>query len=229
MSLAFTVEAFLCGFLDRRRMNRKAILTLAAGLAIATIRCLAQTAQEATPQAAPAPDYKLLISMAKCSDMTCLDSYREQVGNHKLAKIVFYEKWLLLEHAKAAAEGLLRNLPQTETEESQLMTLRDWHDDSTKSNEELTALADIYEKWPESIADGVLVFPQFLPAYIRYGLLARNDIHSDYTGNEERVCHADPPSFQAAFYRLDRKSQSELRKFVFNPEKCRAIFFSEGD
>ena len=209
-------------------MNRTTLRILAAALVLIAVRCVAQAAQDSAP-AAPATDYKLLTAMANCPDITCLNTYRERVGNHKLAKIVYYEKWVLLEHAKAAAEGLLRNLPQTDAEESELMTMRDWRDDSTKSEEAAAALAQIYENWPQSIADGVLVFPQFLPVYIRYGLLARHDIHSDYTGNEERVCHADPSAFQAAFDRLDRKSQSELRKFVFNPEKCRAIFVSEGD
>jgi len=209
-------------------MNRKTVLILTSALAITTA-IYAQAGQDSAPQSAPAADYKLLTAMANCVDMTCLNGYREQVGNHKLARIVFYEKWVLLEHSKAAAEGLLRNLPQTETEESELMTLRDNHQGSSESKESATGLAAIYENWPQSIADGVLVFPQFLPVYIRYGLLARHDIHSDYTGNEERVCHADPSAFQAAFDRLDRKSQNELRKFVFNPEKCRAIFFSEGD
>ncbi|HLV88497.1 MAG TPA: hypothetical protein VKV39_16045 [Candidatus Sulfotelmatobacter sp.] len=206
-------------------MNRSLLfISMAAPLLCAAL-CLAQTAPD-TSSPAP-PDYKLLLAMAACSDMPCLDSHRLQVGNNKLAKIVYYEKWILLEHSKAAAEGLLRNLPQTDLEQSQFMTLRDWHPDANKPKD--SGLAEIYESWPRSLGDAVLAFPQFLPLYIRYGLLARQDSHSDYTGNEERVCHEDASRFQDAFYRLDRKSQTELRKFVFNPDKCRAIFVSEGD
>ena len=211
---------------NKFRMNRGSFLIAVAELLMASLSCCAMLAQD-TPPPAPTPDYKLLSGMSGCAEMTCLDGYRLQVGNNKLAKIVYYEKWILLEHSKAAAEGLLRNLPQTETEQSQMMTLRDWHQDGNKPKD--GGLAEIYEKWPRSIAEAASVFPQFLPVYIRYGLLARKDVHSDYTGNEERVCHADPTRFQDAFYRLDRKTQSELRKWVFNPDKCRAIFVSEGD
>ena len=207
-------------------MNREWVLTLAVAFMACT--CGGAAAQ-LSPASSPSADDKLLIAMSTCRDMPCLDAHRERVGNSKLARIVYYEKWILLERSKAAAEGLLRNLPQTESEQSQMMTLGDRHDDATKSKNEIAALAEIYENWPRSIADAVIVFPQFLPAYIRYGLLARNDIHSDYTGNEERVCHADPARFQAAFERLDRKTQAELRKHVFNPDKCRAIFVAEGD
>jgi len=209
-------------------MNRNRSQILAAVVIVAAVLCHRAAAQD-VPPAAPSPDYKLLAAMSACADMACLDGYRQHVGDQKLAKIVYYEKWILLQHAKAAAEGLLRNLPQSELEQSQLMTLADWHEDATTPRQVTAALAEIYENWPRSIADAVLAFPQFLPAYIRYGVLARKDVHSDYTGNEERVCHADPAAFQAAFDRVDRRMQSELRKFVFNPEKCRAIFFSESN
>ena len=227
MSLAPTDEAFTLRTRDRVLMNRNTILISIAPFLTVLALCCGAAAQD-TP-AVPAPDYKLLTAMSACADMPCLDGYRQQVGNSKLARIVFYQKWVLLERSKAAAEGLLRNLPQTEAEQSQLMTLRDWRDAASKSTDPSAGLAEIYQNWPRSIADAVLVFPQFLPVYIRYGLLARSDPHSDYTGNEERVCHADATRFQDAFYRLDHKTQSELRKFVFNPDKCRAIFVSEGD
>ena len=213
---------------DGISVNRNALLALLAAFAVAAVFSCRASAQDASPPATPAPDYKLLAAIATCPDMTCVESHREEVGTHKLSRIVYYEKWILLEHSKAAAEGLLRNLPQTDSEQQQMMTLAQPYD-AAESKQDTAALAEIYQNWPRSIADAVLVFPQFLPAYIRYGLLARSDVHSDYTGNEERVCHADPSRFQDAFYRLDRKSQSELRKFVFNPEKCRAIFLSESE
>jgi len=206
-------------------MNRNTILI--AVVFVVAVACFTAAAQEAPMPAAPAPDYKLLSSIAACPDVACLDGYRQQVGNNKVAKIVFYEKWVLLAHSKSAAEGLLRNLPQTDAEQAQLMNLRDWHEGANRSKDD--GLAEIYDNWPRLLAEAVLAFPQFLTPYIRYGLLARQDAHSDYTGNEERVCHADSTRFQDAFYRLDRKAQSELRKFVFNPDKCRAIFVSEGD
>ena len=208
-------------------MSRKYSPSLAAGLLLGTFfssAAIAQKPAEPTVQ----PDYKLLTAVSLCRDVECLNGYRQQVGVSKLARIVYYERWLLLEpSSRAAAEGLLRNLPESESEQRQMMSLPDWHDDATKSKEDLAGLAEIYETWPRSIADAVIVFPQYLPVYIRYGMLAPNDIHSDYTGNEERVCRRDPARFQEAFDRLDGKTQSFLRKRVFNPEKCRAIFVSE--
>jgi hypothetical protein len=167
--------------------------------------------------------------MSLCSDVECLNAYREKAGTTKLARIVYYEKWLLLEPSRTAAEGLLHNIPASESEQSQMMTLPDWHEDATKSRKDMESLARIYEHWPHSLANAVMMFPQYLPAYIRYGMLAPNDVHSDYTGNEERVCRNDPARFQAAFDSLDGKTQAHLRKFVFNPEKCRAIFISESE
>jgi hypothetical protein len=191
------------------------------------------SSQTLVPQAAPVPnpgpDYKVLTAMSTCADVECLNLYRRQAGSTKLGRIVYYEKWLLLKPSRAAAEGLLRNIPESEGEQTQMMTLPDWHADATRSTKDMESMAQIYEHWPSSIADAVVQFPQYLPAYIRYGLLAPNDVHSDYTGNEERVCHNDRAQFQAAFQRLDGKIQAHLRKYVFNPEKCRAIFISEAE
>ena len=181
------------------------------------------------PAASGEPDYKLLASLVKCGDVPCLDGYKQQIGDRKIAKIVFFEKWMLLQPSKAAAEGLLRNIPDSQVEQQQMMSLADLPAGAAKSKEEAAKLAEIYQNWPISIADAAIAFPQFLPVYIRYGVLAVNDIHSDYTGNEERVCHKNPAEFVAAFERLDRKTEAMLRKRVFNPEKCRAIFVSEGD
>ena len=187
----------------------------------------ASAPKEATPNAGP--DYALLTAMGTCADMKCLNAYRDQVGDRKLAKIVFYEKWFLLEPSKAPAEGLLRNLPASQAEQLQMMSLPDWHEGATKSEKDQKALAEIYRSWPASVAEAAMVFPQFLSVYIRYGLLAPNDVHSDFTGNEERVCRKDPREFQDAFERLDHKTQMQLRKTVFDPDKCRAIFVSESE
>jgi len=206
-------------------MNRKCSSSL-AGLPLTTFFCNVVLAQTPAEQPIAQPDYKLLAAISRCPKVPCLNAYREQVGVGKLARIVFYEKWILLEPSRTAAEGLLRNLPESEAEQSQLMSLRDA---ATNSKEDSAGLAEIYRSWPRSIADAVIVFPQYLPAYLRFGLLAPNDIHSDYTGNEERVCRKDPARFRAAFEYLNGKTQVHLRKYVFDPEKCRAIFVSEAE
>lgn len=209
-------------------MNRKCSFSL-AGLLLVTFFSTAALAQKPAEQPIAQPDYKLLTTISLCRDVPCLNAYREQVGVSKLARIVFYEKWILLEPSRTAAEGLLRNLPESESEQSLMMALREWHDNPANSKEDLSGLAEIYESWPRSIADAVIVFPQYLPAYIRFGTLAPNDVHSDYTGNEERVCRKDPARFRAAFEMLNGKTQAHLRKHVFDPEKCRAIFVSDSE
>lgn len=209
--------------MDRSRFPT--LLCLFLLLLFSSYLLLAQTA----PVANPAPDYKLLTAMSVCGNVECLNGYREQAGSTKLGRIVYYEKWLLLEPSKTAAEGLLRNIPDSQAEQRQMMTLSEWREDTTKSTKDIETLAQIYEQWPGSVADAVMVFPQYLPVYIRYGLLAPNDVHSDYTGNEERVCRNDRAQFQAAFQRLDGKTQAHLRQYVFNPDKCRAVFISEAE
>jgi hypothetical protein len=210
-------------------MDRSRFPTLLGlSLLLVLFSCHLLVAQKASVPNPP-PDYKLLTAMSLCGDVECLNAYRQQAGSTKLGRIVYYEKWILLEPSKTAAEGLLHNIPVSEAEQSQMMTLPDWHQDATKSTKDMESLAQIYEHWPHSLANAVMMFPQYLPAYIRYGLLAPNDVHSDYTGNEERVCRNDPAQFQAAFERLDGKTQAHLRKHVFNPEKCRAIFITEAD
>lgn len=208
-------------------MNCRSFSLLAVILLLGVF-CHSALSQETTPPHT-GPDYKLLTVISRCADVKCLNELRARVGNGKLAKIVFYEKWLLLEPSKVAAEGLLHNMPASESEQIQLMTLADWHDGATDSKRDMENLAEIYERWPRSVADAAMAFPQYLPEYIRYGLLAPNDIHSAYTENEERVCRADRTGFRAAFESLNRKSQEYLRKYVFVPEKCKAIFYSEAN
>lgn len=207
-------------------MNRGAISRLAVALLL-NAACFSLLAQDTTPPAA-GPDYKLLALIGRCRDMKCLNGYREQVGNNKLARIVFYEKWIVLEPSLVAAEGLLHNLPQSEAEQLQMATLADRHEGAIESSDDMANLAELYQHWPRSLADAAMTLPQYLPEYIRYGLLAPNDPHSDYTGNEERVCRADRARFELAFERLDKKSQAYLRKTIFDPDRCRAIFFSEA-
>jgi hypothetical protein len=209
-------------------MDRSRFPTLLCVLLLVLFSCPALCAQKASVPS-PEPDYKLLAAMSLCGDVECLNAYREKAGSTKLGRIVYYEKWLLLEPSRTGAEGLLHNIPESESEQLQMMTLPDWHEGATKSTKDMESLAKIYAHWPRSIANAVMMFPQYLPEYIRYGLLAPNDVHSDYTGNEERVCRNDPARFQAAFASLNGKTQAYLRKHVFNPEKCRAKFVSEAE
>lgn len=90
-------------------------------------------------------------------------------------------------------------------------------------------LDDIHTAWPQLLGAAVQRWPDFLPGYIRYGRLAVDDIHSDYTGYEQKVCRANPGRFKAAFLTLSAEDQAYIRKYVFEPEGCKPIFLSEAD
>ena len=175
------------------------------------------------------PDYRLLNAIASCRSVACITAKRSQV-HENIERVVLYTKWLMLDaNSRKASERLFENLPTSDAELVALMTLPDWHDGATKSEADMKLLDTIYENWPRLLSVSVQRFPQYLPAYIRYGLLAVNDIHSDYTGFERRVCRADPRGFVAAFRTLSADDQQYIREHVFNPYSSKPIFLSEAD
>lgn len=181
-------------------------------------------------QATPAgPGYGFMNAVASCRTVKCVVENRA-VAHEKLERIVLYSKWLLLDSSsRTASRGLLENLPVSEPELSELMTLPDWHEGTTKSTAEMKRLASVCENWPRLVSISVQRFPQYLPAYIRYGRLAVNDIHSDYTGYEQRVCRIGQKRFVAAFLTLTKDEQKCIRTCVFNPDTCTPIFLSEAE
>jgi hypothetical protein len=143
--------------------------------------------------------------------------------------MVLFTKWMMLNPSSgAAAKGLLENIPTTEEESAALMMLPDWHEGATTSVADMQRLDLIHESWPRLLSVAVRRFPEYLSAYIRYGRLAVNDFHSDYTGYEREVCRADHRRFAEAFPGLTADDQGHLRKYVFNPDTCTPIFVSEA-
>jgi hypothetical protein len=143
---------------------------------------------------------------------------------------VLYSQWLLLQpSSQVASKGLLENMPTTDREVMLLFTLSDWHEGATTSENQMEELDRIHTAWPRLLAAAVQRWPKFLPAYIRYGRLALDDIHSDYTGYEQRVCQAAPRRFKLAFHTLNAKDQTYIRKYVFDPTGCKPIFLSEAE
>ena len=174
-------------------------------------------------------DYALLNVIASCRTVGCVTA-KQSEAHEKLERIVLYTKWLLLDaNSRTASKQLLENLPTSEAELLAMMTLPDWHDGATKSEADMKRLDAIYENWPRLLSLAVRRFPQYLPAYIRCGRLAVNDIHSDYTGFERSVCRADPAKFRAAFQSLNAHDQQYISRYVFNPSTCKPIFVSEAD
>ncbi|GAC1434466.1 MAG: hypothetical protein NVS1B11_34380 [Terriglobales bacterium] len=140
-----------------------------------------------------------------------------------MASIVYYVQWMLIEpSSSSAATGLLRHIPRTESTETAFMKLQDLRGTSKAGGPNPYDLAGIYQIWPKLLADAVVKFPKFLPNYVRFGLLAPNDIHSDYAHFEEGVCKKHHARFLAAFHKLTFLEQSNL-KTRFNPDGCIAI------
>jgi hypothetical protein len=175
------------------------------------------------------PDYKLLNRIAACRSTPCIIAIQPD-AQHRTERTVLYTKWLLLlPSSREASRGLLENIPTTDQEVEWLFTLPDWHEGVTTSVIQMKRLDRVYSAWPRLLSVAVRRCPRFLPAYIRYGRLAMNDIHSDYTGFERNVCRADPGGFNSAFRTLSPEEQSYIGKSVFDPENCKPIFVSEAD
>ena len=175
------------------------------------------------------PDYKLLNSIATCQSVRCLSGYKS-AAQQETERTVLYARWLILQpSSREASKGLLENMLTTEHELMLLSTLPEWHEGATTSVAQMGHLDDIYSAWPRLLGVAVQRWHDFLPAYIRYGRLAINDIHLDYTGYERSVCKANPHGFQAAFLTLSKEDQAYIRKMVFDPDGCKPIFLGEAD
>ncbi len=181
------------------------------------------------PAATDQPDYKLLNRIAACQSARCVIAIQPD-AQQRTERTVLFAQWLRLQPSnREASKGLLENMPTTEHEVMLLFTLPDWHEGATTSDIQMERLDRIYSAWPRLLSVAVQRWPEFLPAYIRYGRLAINDIHSDYTGYERNVCKANPAGFISAFRALEPEEQDDIRKSVFDPENCKPIFVSEAD
>ena len=170
------------------------------------------------------PDYNLLNQIAACQSIACLTAHQPAIHN-RIEWTVLYANWLLLKpSSREAARGLLENMPATDQEQMFMFTLPVWHKGATTSDEQLARLDDIYNEWPRLLSLAVLRWPEFLPAYIRYGKLAAQYLHTDYTDYEQKVCKKDRSGFDSAFHTLSAEDQALIRRFVFDPDGCQATF-----
>jgi hypothetical protein len=75
----------------------------------------------------------------------------------------------------------------------------------------------------------VIAVPDLMQNYVAYLPLAVNDMHSDFTGNAQRVCRRLPREFRAAFDGLSQADRNYVRNKVFDADHCKAIFVSEAE
>jgi hypothetical protein len=186
-----------------------------------------------SPRTAPAaidqPDYTLLNRIAACQSIPCIVASQPDV-KRKTERTVFYARWLLLKPSdREASKGLLENIPTTDHEVMMLFTLPVWHPGATTSEKEMDRLYRIYSEWPRLLSVAVRRWPEFLPAYIRYGALAMHYMHSDYAEYERNVCRKNRAPFNSAFRTLSAEDQTRIRSSVFDPDRCEPIFASSAD
>jgi hypothetical protein len=169
--------------------------------------------------------------MAQCRTVTALQKAHGKSGVHdKVTELVFFSRWLSLSPQNtAAAHGVLQNIPATEKEVVDLMTLSDPPEDINAPNTVMFALGSIHDQWPQLVARAVLRFPEGMKSYVAFLPLATIDIHSNFTGNAERVCRRSPKEFRAALDGLQGEDRQYVREKVFDAANCKAIFVSEAD
>jgi hypothetical protein len=181
------------------------------------------------PAATDQPDYNLLNRIAACRSIPCIVANQPDV-QQRTERTVFYASWLLLKSSSPeASKGLLESIPTTDHEVMMLFTLPVWHPGATTSETEMDRLYRIYSAWPRLLSVAVRRWPEFLPAYIRYGRLAMHYMHSDYADYERKVCRKNRGRFNSAFRTLSEEDQTSIRKFVFDPDHCEPIFASLAD
>ena len=179
----------------------------------------------------PGSPYRARLAMAQSHTPANLHKSHDKSGFHdKLTELVFFSRWLELSPTSlVAAHGLLQTIPATQKEAENLMVLSDPPETISASTSDLLALGNIHDRWPQLVARAVLFAPKDMTSYVAYLPFATIDMHSNFTGNATRVCNKLPKEFRSAIADLSEEDQAYIRRKVFNPDRCKAIFVSEAE
>jgi len=178
----------------------------------------------------PPPHYRALVEMADCESLSCLLKLRRNMPTgERMTDLVFFTRQMELQPGRNAAEGLLQSMPASVADVTMLTNFSTWDDGATETEHDMSALGHIYGQWPRLVTKAVLLRPDRMGDYVRYLKLAPNDVHSDFTGNAEKVCRKKYHAFVTSFSELPKDDQAFIEKYVFNPAGCKAIFLSEAD
>lgn len=207
-------------------------VVIAALLALSTVpnvqHAMGQHADEY--KVVPPPHYRSLVEMADCKSVSCLLKQRTKLpSGERMTDLVFFSREMGLRPSAEAAEGLLQAIPASIAEETMFTNFPTWHDGATETEHDLASLGRIYNRWPHLVAKAALLRPDLMTNYVRYLRLAPNDIHGDFTGNAEIVCRKKHAAFVGAFERLSESDRVFIKKYVFDPTSCKAIFLSEAE
>ena len=175
--------------------------------------------------------YRTRLTLARSHTLAGLHKIHDKSSVHdKLTELVFFSRWLMLSpKSTVAAHGLLQTIPVNQKEAENLMILSDPPEKISASTSDLLALGNIHDRWPQLVARAVLLSPSDMTNYVTYLPLAAIDMHSDFTGKATRVCNKLPKEFRSAIAGLSKEDRAYVRRKVFDPDRCEAIFVGEAE
>ena len=199
-------------------------------ISVPMLVCGLCTAGGTSQREIPKSERHTLVVMATCKTIRCVKAaYTEIPRPEAVARIVYYTNLLRLRPGdRAASCALLEDIPATEGEYERLTTL-DGNLYQDETDAEIGAVGQAYWHMSRSLAHALKVCPRFLPAFIRYGILAMPNPHDDYPNWATRVCRSDPTHFLEAFETLSPKDRHYIAKHIIQPKGCKQIAFPEAE
>jgi len=168
--------------------------------------------------------------MATCTTAGCVNAAYAKIAKPEVvARIVYYSNLLRLRPGdRVASHHLLSNIPVNDEEYTRLSALGEllYPDETTR---EIDAVGQAYWHMSRNLARSLKLYPGFLPAFIRYGLIAANSpAEDDYPNWAARVCRSNPGRFLKAFETLSPKDRHYIAKHIIQPKGCKQIAFPEA-
>jgi hypothetical protein len=148
-------------------------------------------------------------------------------GGSYRALIVTAFRTFYLKPTAQNAERLLSAIPTDEAQGTEIMTLGDSLCDH-EAFADMLVLGQVTEKLPSELARAVLAAPRFMPAYVKYALIAVLDPHNDYAVQMRRVCQKKHDSFAVAIAGLSTPEQQRFNKYVMSVANCEVLSVPEA-
>jgi hypothetical protein len=171
----------------------------------------------------------VIAKMASASSVSWLATLHARAGSSYQADIVFAVRAFELQpKSRTAATRLLALLPKSDDEVNALLTLGDSLCEA-ELIQDMRVLSRIRDRSPHAFANAVLIDPTSMLEYVRYGVKAVRDPHSDYAIRMQAVCKAKHAAFTAAVAQLPEQQMQWFTKKVLEPNGCRALALPEAD
>lgn len=148
-------------------------------------------------------------------------------NSYRLRLVTAYRRFQLQPRSKPAAEGLLREIPANDSQQTEIMTMGDSLC-KEESLADMESLAQVSEGFAGELTRAVLVAPEFLPEYVQYSVVAVSDPHSDYAVQMKKGCKPLHAKFIRAVRQMPEQSRQLFTGHVMNPDTCSVIAFPEG-